>query len=55
MVRKYDRLDMSQFWSWLSENNEKLDKKKILTIIRKYKRKIDELNKLFNLNINDFL
>lgn len=55
MVRKYDRLDMSQFWSWLSENKENLDKKKILTTIRTYKQKIDALNKLFNLNINDFL
>lgn len=54
-IRKYDRLDMSQFWSWLSENKEKLDKKKILTTIRNYKQKIDELNKLFNLNIDDFL
>jgi Fe-S-cluster containining protein len=55
MVRKYDRLDMSQFWSWLSENKENLDKKKILTAVRTYKQKINELNKLFNLNINDFL
>ena len=54
-VRKYEQLDMSQFWSWLSENKENLDKKKILTAIRTYKQKIDELNKLFNLNINDFL
>jgi len=55
MVRRYDRLDMSQFWYWLSENKEKLDRNKILQTIQNYKRKIDELNKLFNLNINDFL
>jgi len=55
MVRKYNQLDMSQFWSWLSENKENLDKKKILTTIRNYKQKIGELNKLFNLNIDDFL
>lgn len=54
-VRKYEQLDMSQFWPWLSENKENLDKKKILTAIKSYKQKIDELNTLFNLSINDFL
>jgi len=34
MVMKYDRLDMSQFWSWLSEKKEEIDRKKILTTIR---------------------
>ncbi len=54
-VKEYKQLDMSQFWSWLSENKEIIDKKKILTAIRTYKQKVDELNKIFNLNINDFL
>ena len=55
MVKKYERLDMSQFWRWISENKEDLDKKMILTNIRTYKQKINELNELFNLNISDFL
>ena len=55
MVKNYNRYDMSQFWSWLTENKEKFDKKRLLTTIRNYKQRIAELNKLFNLNINDFL
>ncbi len=55
MVRKYERLDMSQFWAWLSENKEDLDKRWLKVTIRKYKQKINELNKLFNLKIDDFL
>lgn len=55
MVKKYDRLDMSQFWPWITESKEKLDRKKLLTKIRTYKRKIEALNKQFNLNLNDFL
>ncbi len=54
MVKKYDRLDMSQFWRWLSENKEKLDWKITSKIIKTYKQKINALNELFNLNISDF-
>ena len=55
IVRKYDRLDMSKFWAWLKENKEDLNKKQILATLKIYKNKLDELNKRFNLNINDFM
>ena len=56
MVRKYDRIDMSKFLSWLKENKDRLDRKKILNSIRQYKLRISELNNQFNITTNlDFL
>lgn len=54
-VNNYEQVDMSLFWSWLSENKTILDKQFILRTIRLYKSKVNNLNKLFNLNLSHFL
>jgi len=43
-----------RFWSWLSENKDILDRKKMLSTIQIYKNKVHDLNELFRLDINNF-
>lgn len=47
MVKHYNQLDFSQFWGWINDNKDKLDRKDCLLRIRKYKEEINQLKEKF--------